>query len=162
MDAERSADINRELLSAYLDDALTEAECAKVEILLRVSEGARQELAEMARVSQMFAAWSPPGPDPLFVRRVDRRIEAEVAQLQKSDAQWWGLQKLATAAMLLICIGSLAFLTQRLNQNIVEPAALDTFLQGSLDSDVREVASLTEDDLSNDRVLDLVFTDNMR
>ncbi|MDP6038362.1 MAG: zf-HC2 domain-containing protein, partial [Candidatus Latescibacteria bacterium] len=128
MDAEQSADINRELLSAYLDDALTEAERAKVEILLRISESARQELAEMARVSQMFAAWSPPGPDPFFVRRVDSQIEAEVAKLQQREARWWGIQKLATAAMLLISIGSLAFLTQRLDQDIVELGTLDTFL----------------------------------
>ena len=161
MDAERSADVNRELLSAYLDDALTETECVKVEILLRVSESARLDLAELARISQMFEAWSPPGPDPFFVRRVDRRIEAEIIQLHKRDARWWGIQKLATVAMLLISIGSLVFLTQRLDRKI-EPAALDTFLQGSLDSDVREVAALTEDDLSNDRVFDLVFTDNIR
>ena len=63
--------------------------------------------------------------------------------------------------MLLISIGSLAFLSQRLDRN-VEPVTLDTFLQGSLDSEVREVASLTEDDFSKDRVLNLVLSDNTR
>ena len=73
----------------------------------------------------------------------------------------WGFQKFATAAMLLISIGSLAFLTQRLDRN-VEPVTLDAFLQGSLDREVREVVSLTEDDFSKDRVLDLVLSDNTR
>ena len=73
----------------------------------------------------------------------------------------WGLQKFATAAILLISIGSLAFLSHRLDRN-VEPVTLDAFLQSSLDREVREVASLTEDDFSKDRVLDLVLSDNTR
>ena len=157
MDADNTVDINRELLSAYLDDALTKADRARVEMLLRVSDSFRRELAEMVRVRQLFAAWSPPAPDQFFVRRVDIKVQKEEARIKNR----WGLQKLATAAMLLISIGSLAFLSQRLDRN-VEPVTLDAFLQGSLDSEVREVASLTEDDFSKDRVLDLVLSDNTR
>ncbi len=157
MDADNTVDIDRELLSAYLDDALTKADRARVEMLLRVSDSFGRELAEMVRVRQLFAAWSPPAPDQFFVRRVDIKVQKEVARIKNR----WGLQKLATAAMLLISIGSLAFLSQRLDRN-VEPVTLDAFLQGSLDSEVREVASLTEDDFSKDRVLDLVLSDNTR
>ena len=157
MDADNTVDIDRELLSAYLDDALTKADRARVEMLLRVSDSFRRELAEMVRVRQLFAAWSPPAPDRFFVRRVDIKVQKEMARIKNR----WGLQKLATAAMLLISIGSLAFLSQRLDRN-VEPVTLDAFLQGSLDSEVREVASLTEDDFSKDRVLDLVLSDNTR
>ncbi len=157
MDADNTVDIDRELLSAYLDDALTKADRARVEMLLRVSDSFRRELAEMVRVRQLFAAWSPPAPDQFFVRRVDIKVQKEMAWIKNR----WGLQKLATAAMLLISIGSLAFLSQRLDRN-VEPVTLDTFLQGSLDSEVREVASLTEDDFSKDRVLNLVLSDNTR
>jgi anti-sigma factor RsiW len=157
MDADNTVDIDRELLSAYLDDALTKADRARVEMLLRVSDSFRRELAEMVRVRQLFAAWSPPAPDQFFVRRVDIKVQKEMARIKNR----WGLQKLATAAMLLISIGSLAFLSQRLDRN-VEPVTLDTFLQGSLDSEVREVASLTEDDFSKDRVLNLVLSDNTR
>ena len=157
MDADNTVDIDRELLSAYLDDALTKADRARVEMLLRVSDSFRRELAEMVRVRQLFAAWSPPAPDRFFVRRVDIKVQKEMARIKNR----WGLQKLATAAMLLISIGSLVFLSQRLDRN-VEPVTLDTFLQGSLDSEVREVASLTEDDFSKDRVLDLVLSDNTR
>ena len=157
MDADNTVDIDRELLSAYLDDALTKADRARVEMLLRVSDSFGRELAEMVRVRQLFAAWSPPAPDQFFVRRVDIKVREEMARIKNR----WGLQKLATAAMLLISIGSLAFLSQRLDRN-VEPVTLDAFLQGSLDSEVREVASLTEDDFSKDRVLDLVLSDNTR
>ncbi len=157
MDADNTVDIDRELLSAYLDDALTKADRARVEMLLRVSDSFRRELAEMVRVRQLFAAWSPPAPDRFFVRRVDIKVQKEMARIKNR----WGLQKLATAAMLLISIGSLVFLSQRLDRN-VEPVTLDTFLQGSLDSEVREVASLTEDDFSKDRVLNLVLSDNTR
>lgn len=157
MDADNTFDINRELLSAYLDDALTEEERDSVEMLLRVSDSLRRELAEMVRVRQLFAAWSPPAPDRFFVRRIDIKVQGEVARMKNR----WGFQKFATAAMLLISIGSLAFLTQRLDRH-VEPVTLDAFLQGSLDSEVREVASLTEDDFSKDRVLDLVLSDNTR
>ena len=157
MDADNTVDIDRELLSAYLDDALTKADRARVEMLLRVSDSFRRELAEMVRVRQLFAAWSPPAPDQFFVRRVDIKVQKEMARIKNR----WGLQKLATAAMLLISFGSLAFLSQRLDRN-VEPVTLDTFLQGSLDSEVREVASLTEDDFSKDRVLNLVLSDNTR
>lgn len=155
MDTDNSIDINRELLSAYLDDALTEAERTSVEKLLRVSDSLRRELAEMVRVRQLFAAWSPPAPDRFFVRRVDIKVQEEVARMKNR----WGFQKFATAAMLLISIGSLAFLTQRLDRNI-EPVTLDAFLQGSLDREVREVASLTKDDFSKDRVLDLILSDS--
>lgn len=155
MDTDNSIDINRELLSAYLDDALTEAERTSVEKLLRVSDSLRRELTEMVRVRQLFAAWSPPAPDRFFVRRVDIKIQEDVARMKNR----WGFQKFATAAMLLISIGSLAFLTQRLDRNI-EPVTLDAFLQGSLDREVREVASLTKDDFSKDRVLDLILSDN--
>ncbi len=155
MDADNTVDIDRELLSAYLDDALTEADRARVDRLLLRSESARRELGEMVRVRELFAAWSPPSPDPFFARRVDRRIAEEVA---RGKNRWHGgLQKFATAAMVLISIGSLAFLTQRLDRD-VEPLTLDSFLQGSLDREVREVASLTEDDFSKDRVLDLVVS----
>ena len=157
MDADNTFDINRELLSAYIDDALTEKERDRVEMLLRVSDSLRRELAEMVRVRQLFAAWSPPAPDRFFVRRINIKVQGEVARMKNR----WGFQKFATAAMLLISIGSLAFLTQRLDRN-VEPVTLDAFLQGSLDSEVREVASLTEDDFSKDRVLDLVLSDNAR
>ena len=157
MDADNTVDIDRELLSAYLDDALTKADRARVEMLLRVSDSFGRELAEMVRVRQLFAAWSPPAPDQFFVRRVDIKVREEMARIKNR----WGLQKLATAAMLLISIGSLAFLSQRLDRN-VEPVTLDAFLQGSLDSEVREVASLTEDDFSKDRVLNLVLSDNTR
>ncbi len=159
MDADNTVDINRELLSAYLDDALTEAARAQVEMLLRASESARHELAEMAQMRQLFAAWSPPSPDRFFVRRVDMQIEKEVARMKNLWHRRF--QKFATAAMLLIAIGSLAFLTQRLNRD-VEPITLDSFLQGSLDREVREVVSLTEDDFSKDRVLDLVFFNTER
>ena len=57
MDADNTIDINRELLSAYLDDALTEADRARVEILLRTSDSLRRELAEMVRVRNYL----PPG-----------------------------------------------------------------------------------------------------
>lgn len=157
MDADNTFDINRELLSAYLDEALTEAERARVEMLLRVSDSLRCELAEMVRVRQLFVAWSPPAPDRFFVRRVDIKVQEKVAQIKNR----WGFQKFATAAMLLISIGSLAFLTQRLDRN-VEPVTLDAFLQSSLDHEVREVVSLTEDDFSKDRVLNLVLSDNTR
>ena len=157
MDADNTFDINRELLSAYLDDALTEAERARVEMLLRVSDSLRCELAEMVRVRQLFVAWSPPAPDRFFVRRVDIKVQEKVAQIKNR----WGFQKFATAAMLLISIGSLAFLTQRLDRN-VEPVTLDAFLQSSLDHEVREVVSLTENDFSKDRVLNLVLSDNTR
>ena len=157
MDADNTVDIDRELLSAYLDDALTEADRAKVERLLRVSDSLRRELAEMVQMRQLFAAWSPPAPDRFFVRRVHRQVLEEVARMKNR----WRLQKFATAAILLISIGSLAFLTQRLNRD-VEPVTLEAFLQGSLDREVREVASLTEDDFSKDRVLELVFSDNTR
>lgn len=159
MDADNTVDINRELLSAYLDDALTDADRARVDQLLLVSERARRELNELVRVRELFAAWSPPSPDPFFVRRVNRRIAEEVA---RGNNRWHSrLQKFATAAMVLISIGSLAFLTQRLNRE-VEPVTLDSFLQGSLDHEVREVASLTEDDFSKDRVLDLVVSSTAR
>lgn len=157
MDADNTIDINRELLSAYLDDALSEADQARVEMLLRTSESLRRELVEMVRVRQLFAAWSPPAPDRFFVRRVDTKVKEEVAKIKHK----WGLQKFATAAILLISIGSLAFLTQRLDRNI-EPVTLDAFLQGSLDQEVREVVSLTEGDFSKDRVLNLVLSDNTR
>ncbi|MCE2434209.1 MAG: hypothetical protein J4F29_15015 [Candidatus Latescibacteria bacterium] len=157
MDTDNTIDINRELLSAYLDDALTKADRARIEMLLRVSDSLRSELAEMVRMRQLFAAWSPPAPDRFFVRRVDIKIQEEVARMKNR----WGLQKFATAAILLISIGSLAFLTQRLDKT-VEPVTLDAFLQSSLDREVREVASLTEDDFSKDRVLDLVLSDNTR
>lgn len=159
MDADNTVDINRELLSAYLDDALTEADRARVDRLLLISESARRELSELMRVRELFAAWSPPSPDPFFVRRVNRRIAEEVA---RGNNRWHSrLQKFATAAMVLISIGSVAFLTQRLNRD-VEPVTLDSFLQGSLDHEVREVASLTEDDFSKDRVLDLVVSSTAR
>lgn len=159
MDADNTVDINRELLSAYLDDALTEADRARVDRLLLISESARRELSELMRVRELFAAWSPPSPDPFFVRRVNRRIAEEVA---RGNNRWHSrLQKFATAAMVLISIGSVAFLTQRLNRE-VEPVTLDSFLQGSLDHEVREVASLTEDDFSKDRVLDLVVSSTAR
>lgn len=159
MDADNTVDINRELLSAYLDDALTEADRARVDRLLLISESARRELNELMRVRELFAAWSPPSPDPFFVRRVNRRIAEEVA---RGNNRWHSrLQKFATAAMVLISIGSVAFLTQRLNRE-VEPVTLDSFLQGSLDHEVREVASLTEDDFSKDRVLDLVVSSTAR
>lgn len=159
MDADNTVDINRELLSAYLDDALTEADRARVDRLLLISESARRELNELMRVRELFAAWSPPSPDPFFVRRVNRRIVEEVA---RGNNRWHSrLQKFATAAMVLISIGSVAFLTQRLNRD-VEPVTLDSFLQGSLDHEVREVASLTEDDFSKDRVLDLVVSSTAR
>ena len=159
MDADNTVDINRELLSAYLDDALTEADRARVDRLLLISESARRELSELMRVRELFAAWSPPSPDPFFVRRVNRRIAEEVA---RGNNRWHSrLQKFATAAMALISIGSVAFLTQRLNRD-VEPVTLDSFLQGSLDHEVREVASLTEDDFSKDRVLDLVVSSTAR
>ena len=157
MDTDNTIDINRELLSAYLDDALTKTDRARIEMLLRVSDSLRRELAEMVRVRQLFAAWSPPAPDRFFVRRVDIKIQEEVARMKNR----WGLQKFATAAILLISIGSLAFLTQRLDKT-VEPVTLDAFLQSSLDREVREVVSLTEDDFSKDRVLDLVLSDNTR
>ena len=157
MDTDNTIDINRELLSAYLDDALTKADRARIEMLLRVSDSLRSELAEMVRMRQLFAAWSPPAPDRFFVRRVDIKIQEEVARMKNR----WGLQKFATAAILLISIGSLAFLSHRLDRN-VEPVTLDAFLQSSLDREVREVASLTEDDFSKDRVLDLVLSDNTR
>lgn len=157
MDTDNTIDINRELLSAYLDDALTKADRARIEMLLRVSDSLRSELAEMVRMRQLFAAWSPPAPDRFFVRRVEIKIQEEVARMKNR----WGLQKFATAAILLISIGSLAFLTQRLDKT-VEPVTLDAFLQSSLDREVREVASLTEDDFSKDRVLDLVLSDNTR
>ena len=159
MDADNTVGIDRELLSAYLDDALTEAERARVETLLSVSDRARRELDEMARVRQVFAAWSPPAPNPFFVRRVEEQVHEEAAR--QKTRRYWGLQKFATAAILLISIGSLAFLTQRLNRDVeLEPVTLDSFLQGSLDRDVREVASLTEDDFSKDRVFDLIFSEN--
>ena len=159
MDADNTVDINRELLSAYLDDALTEADRARVDRLLLRSESARRELSELMRVRELFAAWSPPSPDPFFVRRVNRRIVEEVA---RGNNRWHSrLQKFATVAMVLISIGSVAFLTQRLNRD-VEPVTLDSFLQGSLDHEVREVASLTEDDFSKDRVLDLVVSSTAR
>ena len=159
MDADNTVDIDPELLSAYLDDALTEADRARVDRLLLTSESARRELSEMVRVRELFAAWSPPSPDPFFVRRVNRRIVEEVA---RGNNRWHSrVQKFATAAMVLISIGSLAFLTQRLNRE-VEPVTLDSFLQGSLDREVREVASLTEDDFSKDRVLDLVVSSAAR
>ena len=63
MDTDNTIDINRELLSAYLDDALTKADRARIEMLLRVSDSLRSELAEMVRMRQLFAAWSPPAPD---------------------------------------------------------------------------------------------------
>lgn len=156
MDADDTVDFDRESLSAYLDDALTEAERARVDRLLLRSESARRELGEMVRVRELFAAWSPPSPDPFFARRVERRIAEEVAH---GNDRWHGrwLQKFATVAMVLISIGSLAFLTQRLDRD-VEPVTLDSFLLGSLDREVREVASLTEDDFSKDRVLDLVVS----
>ena len=157
MDTDNTIDINRELLSAYLDDALTKADRARIEMLLRVSDSLRRELAEMVRMRQLFAAWSPPAPDRFFVRRVEIKIQEEVARMKNR----WGLQKFATAAILLISIGSLAFLSQRLDKT-VEPVTLDAFLQSSLDREVREVASLTEDDFSKDRVLDLVLSDNTR
>ncbi len=157
MDTDNTIDINRELLSDYLDDALTKADRARIEMLLRVSDSLRSELAEMVRMRQLFAAWSPPAPDRFFVRRVEIKIQEEVARMKNR----WGLQKFATAAILLISIGSLAFLTQRLDKT-VEPVTLDAFLQSSLDREVREVVSLTEDDFSKDRVLDLVLSDNTR
>lgn len=158
---ENSVDINRELLSAYLDGELGEADNARVELLLKVSESAQQELAEMVQVRQLFSAWSSPGPDRFFVRRVDHLIEQEATQMQREDTRRWTVQKLATAAMLLICVGAVAFLGQRLDRQ-TEPVTLDSFLQGSLDSEVPEAATLADDDLSNDRVLDLVFTSNTR
>ena len=157
MNADNTIDINSELLSAYLDDALTEEERARIEILLHRSDCLRRELAEMVRVRQLFATWSPPAPDRFFVRRVDIKVQEEMVRMKNR----WGFQKFATAAMLLISIGSLAFLTQRLDKNI-EPVTLDAFLQGSLDREVREVASLTEDDFSKDRVLDLLLSNNTR
>jgi anti-sigma factor RsiW len=153
-------DSDGELLSAYLDEALDLKQTAEVEALLAESAEARNHLQELARLQQAFRQWEPVKPDVFFLRRVETLIAGDT-QTSHLAYSWSGrISKFAVAAMILLTLGGMAFLTH-LRQDPLHNDA-EAFLHGFLDQDVAQVVALTESDVSNDAVLDLILTDNVR
>ncbi|MFT5365130.1 MAG: anti-sigma factor RsiW [Candidatus Latescibacterota bacterium] len=153
-------DYDGELLSAYLDEALDLKRTAEVEALLAESAEARNHLQELVRLQQAFRQWEPVKPDVFFLRRVETLIAGDT-QTSHLVQSWSGrISKFAVAAMILLTLGGMAFLTH-LRQDPLH-TDVEAFLHGFLDQDVAQVVALTESDVSNDAVLDLILTDNVR
>lgn len=151
--------LHGELLSAYLDDALEPQQKVHAEDLLANSEAARRYLDELVAVKNLFQQWEPASPDAFFMRRVEARISAEEKASERVYSLGLRLHKFAVAAMLLLTLGGMAFLTH-LRQ--APDADFDAFLHGFLDQDVEQVAALGDADVSKDLVLNLILTENVR
>ncbi|MDD3580462.1 MAG: zf-HC2 domain-containing protein [Desulfobacca sp.] len=114
----------KELLSAYMDDELSEAQRELVQAHLGKCPVCRQELARLERLWQTLAALPEVAPPADLVERV-------LVQLPPRQAPWW--RSLALAASLLVGImigGSLGVnLHQGLYQTDSEPqvVALEVF-----------------------------------
>jgi len=154
--------IDSEMLSAYLDDALSDSERKAVEAYLAASGAARRELAELQRCREWFESWKAPDPAPFFVQRVAIRLVHEAHQDRRRNPWHRRLvQRLAPAAMVLFAAGALVFLNHH-QQKQVEHVTLEVYLRGFLDRDVREVTRLVESELSRDDVLNIVLSGNAR
>ena len=152
-------DYDGELFSAYLDGAVSGEEKADVERMLSESVDARHYLDGLKRVQQSFRQWDPAQPDAFFLKRVEARIDEEYGDL-KAQSLSLRIQKFAVAAMVLLTLSGMAFLTH-LRQDPLQ-TDLESFLRGFLDQDVAEVAVMGDADLSQDLILDLVLTENIR
>lgn len=152
-------DYDGELFSAYLDGAVSSEERTDVERMLAESVVARRYLDDLKRVQQSFQQWHTAKPDAFFLKRVEARIEAEHCR-DLGQSVSLKLQKFAVAALVLLTLSGMAFLTH-LRQD-PQQTDLEAFLHGFLDQDVAQVAVLGDADLSEDLVLDLILTENVR
>ncbi|MBT3606045.1 MAG: hypothetical protein HN521_23500 [Candidatus Latescibacteria bacterium] len=153
-------DIHGELLSAYLDDALDPAQKTEAENLLANSEEARRHLDALVALQNVFQQWEPAKPDAFFLRRVEAQISE--SKMPQHRTRSWGMRfhKYAVAAMVLLTLGGMAFLTH-LKQNS-DHIDVEAFLHGFLDQDVEQVVVLSDADVSNEMVLNLILTENVR
>lgn len=156
-----NADLDGELLSAYLDNALSSKQKSEIDILLAESQEARMYLQGLARVQKAFQNWEPTKPDAFFLRRVEARIAAD-CPVYDFKASWsMKVQKIAVAALILLTLSGMAWVSH-LRQNPSGYADLETYLSGSLDQDVEQMVAVKESDVSKEMILDLILAGNVR
>ncbi len=156
-----NADLDGELLSAYLDNALSPKQKKEMDMLLAESAEARTYLQGLKCVQKAFQNWSPAEPDAFFLRRIEARIAADGLTHDIKESWSMRLQKCAVAALILLSVGGM-FWVSHLRQNHTVQADLETFLSGSLDQDVKQVVAVKESDVSKEMIWDLILTDNVR
>ena len=146
---------NSRALSAYLDGALSARKAEALARHLRVCSRCREELAALTRVRDLFEAWEPAPPRAHFAHRLNLRLDREAGIALPIWLQWAArrLVPLAVAAATVVAV------TYLLNRAVLgpEPVTVDAYLNRSLDQDMQEMATVSEADLSKDRVLDLVL-----
>jgi len=155
------ADLDGELLSAYLDDALSPKQKNEMDRLLAESVEARIYLQGLMRVQKAFQRWEPAKPDAFFLRRVEARIATEAPVYDIKESWSMKLQKMAVAALILLSLSGMA-LVAHLRQHPTVHVDLETFLSGSLDQGVEQVVAVKESDVSNEMIWDLILAENVR
>ena len=156
-----NADLDGELLSAYLDNALSSKQKSEIDILLAESQEARVYLQGLARVQKAFQNWEPAMPDAFFLRRVEARIAAD-CPVHDFKASWsMKMQKMAVAALILLTLSGMAWVSH-LRQHANSQTDLETYLSGSLDQDVERVVAVNESDFSKEMIWDLILAENVR
>ena len=156
-----NADLDGELLSAYLDHVLSPKQKSEIELLLAESAEARTYLQGLERVQKAFQNWEPTKPDAFFLRRVEARIAAECTAYDFKESWSMKVQKIAVAALILLTLSGMAWVSH-LRQYPNHQADLETFLSGSLDQDVELVVAVKESDVSKEMIWDLILAENVR
>jgi len=149
-----------ELLSAYLDDALTVEQKEEAEMLLKKSAEAQAFYQDLCETQALFDGWEPAQPDAFFMRRVEARIATQNVIANVPTPRSIFLHRIAVAALMVLTVGGMLFVS-----HLRQPTGytdIESFLREGLDQDVEQIVATTESEVSKDMVLNLVLTDNVR
>lgn len=146
---------NSRALSAYLDGALSARKAEALARHLKVCPHCQEELSALTRVQDLFGAWEPVSPRSHFVHRMNLRLDLETGT---GLPIWlrWATRRLVPLAVAAATVVAVTYLLNRAAPGL-EPVTVDAYLNRSLDQDMQEMATVSEADLSKDRVLDLVL-----
>ena len=109
--------MNRELLSAYLDDELSQSEKSEVEKLLQTSLELRKQLGNLRKIKQLTQQVKRIPESPFFETRLMAAIEGEKVET-KRVSRWLPVTALAivTIAVMVILKFNPDFVDQLWNQ----------------------------------------------
>ena len=138
--------MNRELLSAYLDDELSQSEKSEVEKLLQTSLELRKQLEDLRKIKQLTQQVKRIPESPFFETRLMAAIEGEKVET-KRVSRWLPVTALAivTIAVMVILKFNPDFVDQLWNQ---QKEAIAGFYKENLQP-VLYAANLTNDDIFN-------------
>jgi anti-sigma factor RsiW len=147
------------LLSAYIDQEVTDKEKRVIEDHLKVCETCRRTVSEFTAVHTLYQDVAVKEPVPGFCQRVTQRLE-------KKPRLWfpglsWSLPKLAYVlplALLILVVGIISLQVTEKPSLVVVDVYAEDFLFGHAGSAVEELFFVEEATLA-DEIMDMFFFD---